>query len=493
MKKLFLFAVMAMICLGVQAYDFYVDGLYYRIIDQSNKKVAVTQGDTKARGAIVIPETINNGGVIYEVTQIDEGTFNKCEDITSLIISNSIIKIGGYVCNGCTALKTVIIGNELKEISRFAFYGCSDLEKVTFGSKVETIGDSAFGYCKNLSSVLINENLVTIGESAFEYCSSLTSFTVGSKVRYLSKWAFRECENLENVKFNEGLTTIGDEAFNGCKILTNVSIPNSVLKMGGYTFLGCKSLSNVKIGNGIVTIPGYAFAGCERLQTIILGSGIQRFNECVFNDCKALASITILNPVPPTLYPESDSWHYPFANQNATLIVPQTGLEAYSNDAEWRKFTVKPYEGISYLTIRQGQGGVLREKIKTGEVYNYSVVPDDGWRIYYVTFNGQDVTSQMIDNSYTTPALTESAVLSVAFEKIPDNVQAARASQVVVRTDGYNITVRGLTSGEPVSVYTSDGVLRYQSISNGTELQIPVSGTGIYIVKTPENTVKLAL
>lgn len=179
-----------MICLGVQAYDFSVDGLFYRIIDQANKKVAVTQGDSKAIGSITIPETVNYCGLIYEVTQID----------------------------------------------RYAFYSCSDLEKITFGSKVETIGESAFGYCKNLSSVLINENLVTIGESAFEYCSSLTSFTVGSKVRFLSKWAFRECENLENVKFNEGLTTIGDEAFNGCKILTNVSIPNSVLEMGDILF-----------------------------------------------------------------------------------------------------------------------------------------------------------------------------------------------------------------------------------------------------------------
>ena len=152
MKKIILFYVMAMICLGMQAYDFSVDGLYYRIIDQSNLKVAVTQGDTKAIGSITIPETVNHSGLIYEVTQID----------------------------------------------RFAFYGCSDLEKVTFGSKVETIGESAFGYCKSLSSVLINEDVVTIGESAFEYCSSLTSFTIGSKVRYLSKWAFRECENLAN-------------------------------------------------------------------------------------------------------------------------------------------------------------------------------------------------------------------------------------------------------------------------------------------------------
>ena len=495
MKKLVIITVLSMICLGVQAYDFCVDGLYYRIIDQANKKVAVTQGDMKARGSITIPETVNNGDLIYEVTQIDGETFYNCEDITSLNISNSVTMIGAYLCCNCIALKSVTIGNGLKEISRFAFYGCSDLERVTFGSKIETIGESAFGYCKNLSSILINDNLVTIGESAFEFCSSLTSFTIGSRVRLLSKWAFRECQNLSDVKINNGITTIGDEAFESCVELENVSIPNSVLEMGSYVFKNCKSLSNVKIGNGVVTIPRYAFADCERLQTVILGSGIQRLNECVFNDCKALASLTILNPTPPTMYPESDSWHYPFYNQNAIIYIPQQSMSAYRADSEWGKFAkIEPYEGIVYLTIRQGEGGNLKEQVNVGENYRYTIVPDEDWQIHYVTFNGIDVTKQLIDNSYTTPALTENAVLSVVFEKISDDVKAASARKVMVRTEGNTIIVNGVISGEVVSVYSADGVLRFQTISNGTELQIPTNNkTGIYIVKTPEKTVKLAL
>lgn len=490
---MFISIVMAMICLGTQAYDFTAGGLCYRITDQVNYKVAVTRGEVKYQGNVIIPSTISFNGQTYSVETIDESTFNECKDLTSLTIPNSVIQIGAYMCSQCTALQSVVFGNGLKSIARYAFSGCSAIQEITLSSNIETISENAFEYCTNLSSVHLDDNLVTIGTSAFEMCKNLKSISVSSKVRRINKWAFKDCINLENVKLQDGITMMGDEVFNGCEKLSAIVIPNSVLEMGGFFFYGCKSLTVVKIGNGVIRIPRYAFADCKRLSTVTLGSGVQELGENIFNDCKALSSITILNPTPPSMYPESDTWHYPFYNQDATLFVPQTGLEAYKNDAEWKKFNIKTYEGISYLTIRQGQGGVLKERIKIGEAYNYTVVPNEGWRIHSVTFNGSDVTAQMIDNSYTTPALTESAVLSVAFEIIPDDVQAIRANQIMVRTDGYNITVNGLTSGEPVSIYTSDGVLRYQSISNGTELRIPISGTGVYIVKTPEKTVKLAM
>ena len=52
----------------------------------------------------------------------------------------------------------------------------------------------------------------------------------------------------------------------------------------------------------------------------------------------------------------------------------------------------------------------------------------EGWKIHSVTFNGEEVTTQLTEEGlFTTPALQADAVLNIAYEKIEDNTMVANA------------------------------------------------------------------
>ena len=49
---------MLLFSLASSAYDFYLDGIYYNILSETDKTVEVTSGDVKYTGDVTIPSTV---------------------------------------------------------------------------------------------------------------------------------------------------------------------------------------------------------------------------------------------------------------------------------------------------------------------------------------------------------------------------------------------------------------------------------------------------
>ena len=81
---------------------------------------------------------------------------------------------------------------------------------------VTSIGDSAFYYCSSLTSIAIPEGVTSIGEGAFYYCSDLTSITIPKGITSIGYGTFRHCSSLTSITIPEGVTSIGDGVFYGC-------------------------------------------------------------------------------------------------------------------------------------------------------------------------------------------------------------------------------------------------------------------------------------
>jgi hypothetical protein len=82
-------------------------------------------------GALIIPKTVENGGITYTVNYISPFTFSGCSALTSVIIPDSVENIGMVAFGNCTGLTSFTIPASVAGIAS-AFSGCSSLATLIF-------------------------------------------------------------------------------------------------------------------------------------------------------------------------------------------------------------------------------------------------------------------------------------------------------------------------------------------------------------------------
>ena len=297
MKKFLLTFLMLIASVPLWAEDFFVNGIYYNIIDETNKTVEVTYiGDyynsytNEYTGAVAIPSSVTYNSTTYSITSIGDQAFRDCRGLTSISIGNSVTSIGYDAFMGCRGLTSVTIGNSVTTIGDQAFRGCSGLTSVTIPNSVTSIGESAFNGCTGLTSVTIPNSVTLIGESAFFYCTGLTEVNITDlsawcKIDFEWDYFARQC-------YSNPLYYAHHLKLNGTEI-TNLVIPNDITEIKQYAFNGCTGLTEVTIHNSVTTIGGNAFSGCM-LNTLVIMEGENPIdmgsNTYV---CSSLASIYI--------------------------------------------------------------------------------------------------------------------------------------------------------------------------------------------------------
>ena len=108
------------------------------------------------------------------------GTFWGMKYLESIVIPNSVEKMGEAAFRGCTNLKSVVIGSDIKVIPKDAFLQCSSLESVTFaeGSQLTSIGIKDAPTVKAfantaLESIELPDSCTYVGINTFADCPSL--------------------------------------------------------------------------------------------------------------------------------------------------------------------------------------------------------------------------------------------------------------------------------------------------------------------------------
>ena len=136
----------------------------------------------------------------------------------------------------------------------------------------------------------------------------------------------------------------------------------------------------------------------------------------------------------------------------------------------------------------------LRQPVNTGERYRFDILPEEGWAIHSVTFNGVDVTGQLIDGTYTTPAITTNSTIVVVLEDEEDAIKQLQSNHIKVYGDNDgNISISNLNAGETISVYDAGGkMVRLQTAETDT-VNIRMETHGVYVVKVGVKTMKLSI
>lgn len=233
------------------------------------------------------------------VTDIDPTAFQECTGLESITVDEEnpvyraagnclIDRASGTVIAGC-ASSVIPDDGSIKVIGSAAFYKCTALTEINIPASVTELARGAFHGCTSLVRVGGGESLVTIGEEAFRDCTALAGFSFSETVKTIGINSFRNCEALTEIVLPREMDHLGNFAFLGCEGLTRVEMPSS-LKFNGY-----KSLSGTALTS--MTVPeGYTKLSCmlestPKLETVYLPATLEKINDTEFSFCYELTDI----------------------------------------------------------------------------------------------------------------------------------------------------------------------------------------------------------
>ena len=121
-------------------------------------------------------------------------SYCKCSNLNKIISQDQLlIKVPANVTG------TFVVPQNITQISEGCFCGCNQITDIIFPSQINAIGPLAFSKCSSLTTLTIPKSVTFIGESAFRECENLRWVLLPNTLSKLSANLFAYCPNLEHV------------------------------------------------------------------------------------------------------------------------------------------------------------------------------------------------------------------------------------------------------------------------------------------------------
>ena len=261
------------------------------------------------------------------LTEIPDQAFYACENLTSVVLPESVKVIGTGAFSQC-ALSGINLPEGLTEIGVTAFSSCKSLGNVVFPASLKTLGQDAFSGCVALTSLEIPAGVTEIGRLAFNYIPGLTTIVVdpanpvydsrggcNALIETATNTLLRGCSA---TVIPDTVTSLTEYAFSGVAGATSVDIPASVKSVGGYAFGEMPDLTSAYIPATVDTLGRGLFRVCPKLTSIVVDSANPKYDSR--DNCNAVietATNTLMAPCSTTVIPST---------------VTAIGADAYSDN-----------------------------------------------------------------------------------------------------------------------------------------------------------------
>ena len=309
---------------------------------------------------------------------IETESNNLISACSKTLIPNGVKRIGKDAFGGCN-ITAINIPDSVMEIGEYAFSDCYKLTSIVIPESVTKIGLAPFGWStsQNMASITLPENVMSFGtidyfegidsrglsfkdimetaRGAF-YVGNIETIFIpqGAKEKYKNvfpndidklveldnpddtptgvtdedianawtdeygvmysadkKRLLYAPEELEDYSIKKGTIIICENAFSGdldfsYYRLKSIYIPNSVRKIGLWAFRGCSSLTSINIPDSIIDIGYGAFSDCDNLTSIIVDDNNVHFDSR--NNCNAVietSTNTLIVGCKATVIPDS--------------------------------------------------------------------------------------------------------------------------------------------------------------------------------------------
>ncbi|MDE6536236.1 MAG: leucine-rich repeat protein, partial [Muribaculaceae bacterium] len=448
---------------------------------------------------VIIPES---------VTSIGFSTFFGCSSLTSVEIPNSVTSIGSCAFFGC-GLTSLEIPNSVTSIKAHAFRQCGDLYSVVIPNSVTSIGVCAFAECNWLHYVVIGNSVTSIGEEAFnDFNLRSITFNESSNPIEFGKNAFPmnkvtslywgrpigelsfSFSNIEDLTIGNVATSIPDNKFKGLKSLKTLKLGNNITEIGANAFSGCTALTEVVVPASVETIGESAFAGNSEMKTIIMGANVKSIGDNAFKDCPA-ENVYITAQTPP------EAPNTAFSTYTGKLWLQDPGdnsvIDAYYDAFTcWDRFD--SFAMISATEIASDSEKVINGKPGDQIQLTATVAPADATlpQIFWRSTN-PEVATVDVKGLVTILAASEDNAraagepCSIIAETLYDNcpMLVFNVNSEIVGIEEISVEPTQTEADGPMEVYNLRGVKVGTSVDG--------LAPGLYIVRQGSKTTKVAI
>ena len=291
------------------------DGTTYTVTSISNMVFAYDTAIT----SLSLPHTL---------TSVGSGAFAFCKQLDSVYYDANITSYywsRADIFHMDTNITSITIGNHAKAIP-FGMFGDNggashNLSSLILGDSLVKIGDYAFSGMNRIDTLRIPNSVITIGNGAFKGAYSnydnrtdrLKAVIIGSGVDTIGTTAFALHYNVDSIAvLNENSRF---DSRGGCNAIVETATNRLIL--------GCQT---TEIPNNVTAIGPYAFYGCQHLTSLTIPDSVSFIDEYAFSDCYGLNIIDLSSSTPPEVYWSSFDYSI---RQNIPVIVPCGSILTY--------------------------------------------------------------------------------------------------------------------------------------------------------------------
>ena len=389
MRKIFYLLGVFMVTLNANAAvgdTFTLNDLTYTVLteDAASSTVSIKAANTSISGAVVIPETVSNGGITYTVTAFASRAFRTCEEITSVSVPNTLTNWDtDRIFSTCTKLVDVNIPEGVSVMQMSTFNTCPSLGHLILPLSLENLPGAMF-YASHVQRLTIkNPNTTFNGSNGygdiFNNSSVIDTLDFNPSYHIYETWHYKQrgtrgvqikCFNIpsdnpfflvengnhvynkdKTILYQTGgtdeeyvapasLETIFEDAFRNDQTIVSVDLSDSKVKVideGGFYI--CPNLTTMVWSDCIESIGYRAFSGSSNFE-FTFPSSLKVLGENAFSSNNAIRHLFVPNFI--------EGWST-FEKNNPTKDgIPYEGQQ-FSNgaydDVRWEAGVTKITEG----------------------------------------------------------------------------------------------------------------------------------------------------
>ena len=207
----------------------FIDSVYYTLDNTAMTAQIAVQSNNTAVGDIVINDTVTYEGANYAVASMANSAFSGCNQLTSIVLPQTLRNLGREAFLECTNLTSCIIPDStITEIPFEAFWKAGLIE------------------------FRVPEGVTYIEQRSFEQMPNLQRVQLANSVQKVSPWAFYILDALQDPIYNDSLFVLMPENYSGA-----YTIPSSIKVICNKAFYGCTKITSLTIPEGVKRIEHY--------------------------------------------------------------------------------------------------------------------------------------------------------------------------------------------------------------------------------------------